>query len=105
MSMLAEVAPAARERTGLSERTAVAVVDTLAWAPVAGTGRLAQFCYDRRDSAVWIVVAVLLVVLLAVGLLAWAYAYCVGRGGSFDGGLSVSYPRPRHAELRFKCTQ
>lgn len=105
MSMLMEAAPVARERVGLSERTVVAAADALAWAPVAGTGRLAQFLEDRRDNAVWIIVLVALAVVIAIGLLAWAYAYCVRRGGSFDGGLSVSYPNPFQARLRFKCTQ
>ncbi|MDQ7907430.1 hypothetical protein RB614_23205 [Phytohabitans sp. ZYX-F-186] len=104
MSVLTEVAPMPRERTGLPGRTAIAAADVLAWAaPVAGSGRLAQFFYDRRDSAVWIIVLVAVAVVIAVGLLAWAYAYCVNRGGSFDGGLSVSYPNPFTARLRFKC--
>lgn len=105
MSVLTEVAPVTGERTGLSERTLVAALDALAWVPVAGTGRLAQYCHDRRDNAVWIIVLVALAVVIAVGLLAWAYAYCVNRGGNFDGGLSVSYPNPFTARLRFKCTQ
>lgn len=105
MSVFTEVAPVDRERTGWLERTAVVAADALAWAPVAGAGRLAQFFYSRRDSAVWIIILVALAVVVAIGFLAWAYAYCLDRGGNFDGGLSWRFPNPITAELRFKCTR
>lgn len=79
----------------------------LAMTPVPGAGRLAQFIYDRRDRVepvtIFIVVSVALIIA-AGGALAWAYAYCVDRGGSFDGGLEVDWGSV-YADLRFKCTQ
>lgn len=88
---------------------ATAVVDTaaslLAMAPARPAGHLAQALHERRDQAVWIYVIVAVAVITAAGgVLAWAYAYCVSRGGSFDGGMSASW-NPTEVELRFKCTQ
>ncbi|MFP4514208.1 MAG: hypothetical protein ACLFRV_14785 [Acidimicrobiales bacterium] len=62
---------------------------------------------NRRAHAVWIVVVVAIATVAAVGILAWAMAYCVARGGSYDGGLSVSTNgwRVWEYKLGFYCTQ
>lgn len=96
---------AAPARPHWTRSTTEAAADALTMLPIAGSGRLAQMLLDRRDQAVWIFVVVAVVIVLAAGgALAWAYAYCVSRGGSFDGGLSADWST-FSVELRFKCTQ
>jgi hypothetical protein len=61
----------------------------------------------RSAHAVWIVLIIAIAIVIVVGVLAWAMAYCVARGGSFAGGLSFKTNGWRVWEYRiqFLCTR
>lgn len=77
-------------------------------------GRAGALLSDRVDGVrrreadiVWIVLIVAVAVVIAVGVLAWVAIYCIGRGGSYSGGLSFHTNGWKVWEysMKFSCTQ
>jgi hypothetical protein len=61
----------------------------------------------QRNHAIWIVLIIAVVVLAGIGAMTYVAIYCIRRGGSYAGGLSISRNGWKVWEyrLQFKCTR